>query len=66
VLRVSRFLAMVKDTKGFLSITMGEVFLRLISCSIVLQFRGSFQEHLFPHQFGILTLRGYETILFGI
>jgi hypothetical protein len=26
---------------------------------------GSFQEHLSPHQFGVLTLGCYETILFG-
>jgi hypothetical protein len=27
---------------------------------------GQFQEHISPHQFGVSTLGGYETIIFGI
>ncbi len=48
------------------NLILGKVFLRLISCSIVLHLRGSIQEHLSPHQFGVLTFGGYETIHFGI
>jgi hypothetical protein len=57
---------MAKDIGGLHSIVVGEVFFKHISCSIVLQLRGPFQEHLSFHQFGILTLRGCEAILFGI
>jgi hypothetical protein len=47
-------------------ITIGKTFFWLISRFIVLQLRGLFQEHLSPHQFGVLIPRGCETILFGI
>jgi hypothetical protein len=57
---------MAKDIGGFHPIAMGEIFLRLINRSIILQFQGPFQEHLSPNQFGVLTLKGCETILFGI
>jgi hypothetical protein len=36
MLGANRLLAMAKDTNGFHLIAMGEVFLRLISCSIIL------------------------------
>jgi hypothetical protein len=57
---------MAKDIGGFHPIAMGEIFLGLINRSIILQFQGPFQEHLSPNQFGVLTLKGCETILFGI
>jgi hypothetical protein len=57
---------MAKDTWGLHLIAIGKVFFRLINCSIILQFQGSFQKHLSPHQFKVLTPRGYETIPFGI
>jgi len=66
MLGVSKLLAIVKDIGGFRPIAVGEVFFRLISCSIVLQLRGLFQKHLSPHQFRILTPRGYVAILFNI
>jgi hypothetical protein len=59
-------MAMAKDTGGIRPIVVGEVFLWLITCSIVLQLWGPFQEHLSSHQFGISTPRGYEAIPFGI
>jgi hypothetical protein len=37
VLGVSKLLAMAKDTGGLCPIAIGEVFLRFINCSIVLQ-----------------------------
>jgi hypothetical protein len=49
VLRANRLLAMGKDTNGFHFIAIGEVFLRFINYSIVLQLWGPFQEHLSPH-----------------
>jgi hypothetical protein len=66
VLGANRLLAMVKDTSGLCPIAIGEVFIWFNSCSIVLQLRGLFQEHLSPHQFGVLTFGGYEAIIFGI
>jgi hypothetical protein len=48
VLEASRLLAMAKDIGGLRLITIGEVFLQFISCSTILQLRGSFQEHLSP------------------
>jgi hypothetical protein len=57
---------MVKDKKGLYPIGIGEMFLQLISWFIILQLWGSFQEHLSPHQFGVSTPKGCETILFGI
>ncbi len=36
VLRANRLLAMAKDISGFCPTAVGEVFLQLISCSIVL------------------------------
>jgi hypothetical protein len=62
VLGVNRLLAMAKDTGGLRPIAISKVFLWFISHSIVLQLRGPFQEHLSPHQFGVLTPKGYETI----
>jgi len=66
MLGVSKLLAMAKDTEGLCFIIVNEVFFQFISHSIVLQLWVSFQKHLSPHQFRILTLGGYETILFGI
>jgi hypothetical protein len=57
---------MTKDIGGLRPIAIGEVFFQLINYSIVLQLRGSFQEHLSPHQFKVLTPGGYVAILFGI
>jgi hypothetical protein len=45
---------------------ISEVFFWLISCSIVLQVQGSFQEHLSPHEFGVLIFGGCENIPFDI
>ncbi len=56
MLGLNRLLAMAKDTNG----------LQLINHSIVLQLQGLFQEHLSPHQFGVLTLGSYEAIHFDI
>jgi hypothetical protein len=44
MLRASRLLAMAKDIGGFCVIAIGEVFLRLISRSIVLQLQGHFRS----------------------
>jgi hypothetical protein len=66
MLGANRLLAMAKDIGGLFPITIGEVFLQLISHSIVLQLRGLVQEQLSSHQFGISTLGGCETIPFGI
>ncbi len=66
MLGVNRLLAMAKDINGFRFIVVSKVFFSLINHSIVLQFQRLFQEHLSPHQFGVLTLGGYETIFFGI
>jgi hypothetical protein len=60
MLGFSKLLAMVKDIGDLHPIAIGEVFLRFINHSIVFQLWGSFQEHLFPHQFGISTLGGWE------
>jgi len=59
-------MAMAKDTKGLCPIVVAKVFLWLIRNSIVLHFRSLFKEHLSPHQFGISTFKGCETIPFGI
>jgi len=66
MLGVNKLLAMAKNTEVLCPIIVDEVFFQLISHSIVLQLWVSFQKHLSPHQFKILTLGGYETILFGI
>jgi hypothetical protein len=66
VLGANKLLAMAKDISGLCPITIGEMFFQLISRSIVLQLRRSFQEHLSPHQFGVSTPGSYETILFNI
>jgi hypothetical protein len=42
------------------------MFFQFITHSIVLQLQGLFQKHLSPHQFGVLTLKGYEAIPFSI
>jgi hypothetical protein len=47
-------------------VIVGEVFLQLMSHSIVLQLWEPFQKHLSPHQFGVWTLGGCEAIPFGI
>jgi hypothetical protein len=57
---------MAKDIGGLRPIIIGEVFIQLINHSIVLQLWGPFQEHLSPHQFGVLTFGGCEAILFDI
>jgi len=49
MLGVSRLLAMAKDIGSLRPIVVGEVFFRLINCSIVLQLWEPFQEHLSPH-----------------
>jgi hypothetical protein len=59
-------LVVAKDIGGLHPIILIEVFLRLISHSIVLQLQGSFYEHLSRHQFGVSTLRGHESIFFRI
>jgi hypothetical protein len=66
MLGANKLLAMAKDIEGLCLIVVNEVFFQLISRSIVLQLWVSFQKHLSPHQFRILTLRGCGTILFGI
>ncbi len=48
MLGANRLLAMAKDIGGFHPIAIGEVFLWLISHSIILQLWGLFQEHLSP------------------
>jgi len=55
VLGASRLLAMAKETGGFFLIVVSKMFFQLINRSIVLQLWGLFQEHLSPHQFGVLT-----------
>jgi hypothetical protein len=57
---------MAKDIGGIRPIVVGEVFLRLISYSIVLQLWGPFQEHLSTHQFGVSTFGGCAAIPFNI
>ncbi len=42
------------------------MFLWFISHSIILRLWRLFQKRISPHQFGVLTLGGYEAILFGI
>jgi hypothetical protein len=54
------------STNGLYPITISKMFFRLIICSIVLQLQRPFQEHLSPHQFGILTVGSYKAILFAI
>ncbi len=66
ILGASKLLAMAKDINGLRLIAIDEMFLQLINCSIVIQLRGPFQEHLSPHQFGVLTFGNYEAIPFGI
>jgi hypothetical protein len=66
VLGANRLLTMSKHSCGFRIIVIGKMFFQPINHSIVLQLWGPFQEHLSPHQFGVLTPRGYEAIFFGI
>jgi len=66
MLGASRLLVMAKDIGGLHFTTISEVFLRLISHSIILELWGQFQEHLSLHQFGVSTLGGYEAIPFNI
>ncbi len=66
VLGASKLLAMVKDTSGLCPIAIGKVFLWFNSRSIILQLWGLFQEHLSPHEFGVLTFGGYKAIIFSI
>ncbi len=66
VLGVNILLAMAKDICGHCSIAISKVLFRFISRSIVLQLWGLFQEHLSPHQFGVLTFGGCEAIIFDI
>jgi hypothetical protein len=48
MVRANKLLAMAKDTTSFHPIVICEMFFELISCSIVLQLQGLFQEHLSP------------------
>jgi hypothetical protein len=66
MLGVSRLLVMAKEIAILHPIAICEMFIRLISCSIVLQLQGLFQEHLSPHEFEVSTPRDYETIIFNI
>jgi hypothetical protein len=59
MLGASKLWAMANDISDIRFIIVGEVFLQLISCSIVLQLWGPFQEH-------ISTLGGCGAIPFGI
>jgi hypothetical protein len=45
---------------------MGEALYRLISCILCLQFCEAFATHFSPHQFGVVTKGGCETIIHGI
>jgi len=49
MLRANGLLAMAKDIGGLRSNVVGEIFLRLINHSIILQLQRLFQEHLSPH-----------------
>jgi hypothetical protein len=60
MLKANKLLAMAKDIGGFYSIVVSEMFFQFTNHSIVRQFWGSFQEHLSPNQFGILTPGGCD------
>ncbi len=68
VLGANKLLAMIKNIGGFHPIVIGKVFLQFISQSIVLQLRGSFQEHPSPHQniLGIFLFRFALLMFFHI
>jgi len=66
VLGVSRLLAMEKNTKGLCLITIGEMFFRLINCSIVLQLRGHFKNTYPPISLEYRPLKVVRPSLFGI
>jgi len=73
MLGAKRSLVMAKDIKGVYPIPIGETFFQLISHSICLTILKAISKYVksfprfghFPHQFGVLTIGGYETILFA-
>ncbi len=63
MLRVNILLTMAKDINGLRPIVVSEVFIWLISHSIVLQHGGPFQKHLSPHRFGVSTPKAMKPSL---
>jgi hypothetical protein len=62
----THLLIMTKPLGGIRPIIIGEMLYRLTIHALCLQFRNAFATHFFPHQFGIATKGGCETIIHGI
>jgi hypothetical protein len=56
-------LAMNKHLGEVRPITMGETLYRLISHALCLQFHETCVLHFSPHEFGVTTKGGYETVI---
>jgi hypothetical protein len=57
---------MTKPLSGIRPITVGETLYQFTSHVLCLQFHDVFVTHFFPHQFGVTTKGGCETIIHGI
>jgi hypothetical protein len=57
---------MTKPLSGIRPITVRETLYRFTSHALCLQFRNAFATHFFPHEFGIATKGGCETVIHGI
>jgi hypothetical protein len=66
VLGTSRFLVLAKPSSGIHPIVVEEVFYRLMSRVLCLQFCDAFAFHLSPYQFGVVVKRGCEAMVYGI
>jgi hypothetical protein len=60
------FLAMTKPLGGVRPIVMGEALYRFTNCVLYIQFCEAFVTHFSPHQFGVTTKGGCETIIHDI
>ncbi len=66
VLGVACLLTMTKPSSGVHPIVMGKSLYQLTSHVLCIQFHEAFATHFSPHQFGITTKGGCETIIHGI
>jgi hypothetical protein len=65
-LGVVKLLALVKPCGGIWPIAIDETFYQMVNRTFCHQFHDAFSIHLFPHQFGVAIMGGYEVVMHGI
>jgi hypothetical protein len=66
VLGATCLLTMTKPSSEVRPIVMSKTLHQLTTCTLFVQFREDFATHISPHQFGVTTKGGFETIIHNI